>query len=75
MTRHLSARLKASFPRKESLCYDDLSHQKQISKLIAELSFTIEEIQAATVKMLKQNEEMVSGRRANLLRKIENREG
>ncbi len=64
MTRHLLARVEASFGCKDGLRYDDLSHQEQTSKLIAELSSTIQELQEATIELLEQNEELVSGRLA-----------
>ena len=61
MTRQLSARVEASFRRQESLCYDDLLHPELTSKLIAELNFTIHELQAVTVELLGQNEELMTG--------------
>ncbi len=53
MARHLSAKAEAFLRRKASCNYDDLSQQEQESKLIAELSSTIEELQTATVKLLE----------------------
>lgn len=64
MGRDLSNRVEAALRRLESLRYGDLSHQELNAKLIAELSIALEELRAATVALLEQNEELVSGRLA-----------
>ncbi|MBS4021393.1 MAG: PAS domain S-box protein [Dethiobacter sp.] len=64
MTKDLSAQVEAAFHRLESLRCSNLPHQELTSKLLAELSSTLQELQAATAELFEQNEELLSGRLA-----------
>jgi PAS domain-containing protein len=56
--------VEESFHRLENLHQCALPHQKLTFKLSAELSSALQELQAATVELLMQNEELASSRLA-----------
>jgi len=64
LNRELFYQVEKAFNRLENLQQCDLPYQELTSKLIAELSSALQELQTATAELLEQNKELVSSRLA-----------
>jgi len=64
LNRDLFYQVEKAFNRLENLQQCDLPYQELTSKLTAELSSALQELQTATVELLEQNKELVSSRLA-----------